>query len=168
MKFLVDTNVMVRLHDVADVQHAIAADAIERLEEQGHECCIVPQVFYEYWVVATRPADRNGLGVTVAEAASAIADWTTVFRLLLDERGIYSRWRPLVIVHEVKGKNAHDARLVAAMQRHGLTHLLTFNKPDFARFPAINVFTPKEIVSGKLLESGSTSSSHSGTFDAGQ
>jgi predicted nucleic acid-binding protein len=42
----------------------------------------------------------------------------------------------------VRGKNAHDARLVAAMLVHGLTHVLTFNGKDFARFGEIAVIPP--------------------------
>ncbi len=30
--------------------------------------------------------------------------------------------------------NVHDARLTAAMLVHGLTHILTFNISDFARY----------------------------------
>jgi predicted nucleic acid-binding protein len=63
---------------------------------------------------------------------------------------VFSYWRDLVATNDVKGKNAHDARLVAAMQRHGLTDLLSFNKPDFARFTAINAFTPAEVLDGKI------------------
>ena len=51
---------------------------------------------------------------------------------------------------EVKGKNAHDTRLVAAMQRHRVTTLVTFNTPDFARFTGINVFSPADILNGLL------------------
>lgn len=152
MRVLLDTNILVRLHDIADPQHPDAVDAIEWLEDQGHVCCIVPQVIYEFWVVATRPPDRNGLGVTAAEAASALGGWPTMFRLLLDERGIYARWRRLVITHAVQGKCAHDARLVAAMQRHRLVHLMTFNKADFTRFPGINIYTPTEILNDCSLE----------------
>jgi len=152
MRFLLDTNILVRLHDIADPQHGETADAIEWLEDQGHACCIVPQVIYEFWVVATRPPDRNGLGVTAAEAASALGRWPSMFRLLLDERGVYARWRQLVITYAVQGKIAHDARLVAAMQRHRLVHLMTFNKADFTRFPGIRVYTPTEILIGAALE----------------
>jgi hypothetical protein len=60
------------------------------------------------------------------------------------------QWRNLVAANDVKGKNAHDARLVAAMQRHGLTDLLSFNKRDFARYAAINTFTPAEVLSGGI------------------
>ena len=45
----------------------------------------------------------------------------------------------------VIGKNAHDARLVAAMRVHGVTHLLTFNDQDFARYTGITVLTPAAV-----------------------
>lgn len=48
----------------------------------------------------------------------------------------------------VHGKNAHDARLVAAMQRRDLVNLLTFNGPGFARFPGINAYSPLDVVAG--------------------
>jgi predicted nucleic acid-binding protein len=56
----------------------------------------------------------------------------------------------LVVGNDVKGQNAHDARLVAAMQRHGVTEMLSFNKPDFTRFTAIRVFTPTEVLAGQI------------------
>jgi predicted nucleic acid-binding protein len=37
----------------------------------------------------------------------------------------------------VSGKQAHDARIVAAMKVHGVTHLLTFNTDDFKRYTDI-------------------------------
>jgi len=45
---------------------------------------------------------------------------------------------------------AHDTRLVAAMQRHGLTYLLTFNTGDFSRFTAIHGLSPEDILAGQL------------------
>lgn len=48
--------------------------------------------------------------------------------------------------HAVSGKNAHDARLVAAMLAHGLTHLLTFNDADFQRFTGITTVTPAAVL----------------------
>ena len=130
--------------------HGEALAAIDRLDANGHECVIVPQVLYEYWVVATRPVANNGLGMPVAHADAAVSQWIAVFRLLLDERGVFSYWRDLVATNDVKGKNAHDARLVAAMRRHGLTDLLTFNKPDFTRFMAINTLTPADVLGGRI------------------
>lgn len=150
MSLLLDTNVLLRLGDQGSPFHGEALAAVEALEAAGQELMIVPQVLYEYWVVATRPTANNGLGMTVETATAAIERWTSTLHLLLDERGIYSHWHALVTTHDVKGKNAHDARLVAAMQRHGLTNLVTFNKADFTRFRSIHVFTPSEILAGQL------------------
>jgi hypothetical protein len=39
----------------------------------------------------------------------------------------------------------HDARLVAVMRVHSLTHILTFNTTDFIRYPAITVVHPRDV-----------------------
>ena len=46
---------------------------------------------------------------------------------------VYAEWERLAIEHEVIGKKAHDARIVAAMNVYGITSILTFNVDDFAR-----------------------------------
>jgi predicted nucleic acid-binding protein len=56
----------------------------------------------------------------------------------------------LVVAHEVKGKLAHDARLAAAMQRHAITHLLTFNGVDFGRFSFLISFSPFDLMNGSI------------------
>ena len=65
------------------------------------------------------------------------------FRLLRDERAIFERWEQLVVAHNVKGKLTHDSRLVAAMLRHGISHLLTFNAQDFSRFFGVAPIEPQ-------------------------
>lgn len=150
MRFLVDTNIVLWLDDTAHAQHVQTRSAVDWLDVNGHDAVIVPQVLYEYWVVATRPVENNGLGLTTAKASQAISDWAAMFQLLRDERGIFGVWHDLVTVHEVKGKNAHDARLVAAMQRHGLSNILTFNSADFGRFAGISVYTPADLLSGRV------------------
>lgn len=150
MRILLDTNILIRYGDRGQPDHADAVSAVHSLEAGGHEPVIVPQVLYEYWAVATRPADKNGLGMATALVSQTVAEWAEVFSLLRDERGIYGRWHDLATAYDVKGKNAHDTRLVAAMQRHGVTHLLTFNGADFARFPGMTVLAPTDIIAGKL------------------
>lgn len=46
------------------------------------------------------------------------------------------------MTHGVSGKKSHDARLVAAMRVHKLTHVLTFNVDDFQRFPGVVPIRP--------------------------
>ena len=157
MKILLDTNVLLRLADAGRDAHADANDAVDWLAANGYEPVLVPQNLYEYWAFATRPVENNGLGMTPPQVDQAISQWLALFRLLLDERGIFKLWRELVAVHEVKGKTSHDARLVAAMQRHEVAHLLTFNRQDFLRFTRITTVTPHDILSGVLSAQASQS-----------
>jgi predicted nucleic acid-binding protein len=50
-----------------------------------------------------------------------------------------------VLQYQVSGKQAHDARIVAAMNVHKLTHLLTFNTADFKRYDGITVVNPSSV-----------------------
>ena len=151
MKVLADTNVILRSTQPANPGHAVALSAMARLSESGHELCLVPQSIYEYWVVATRPMAVNGFGMPISDVDRRIQELLLHFTLLRDERGVYSRWYDLVVSRHVQGKQAHDARLVAAMERHNVKHLLTFNRADFARFPAIVVLSPDELQSGMTI-----------------
>ena len=48
--------------------------------------------------------------------------------------------------YQVKGVNVHDARLVAVMLVHGLSHILTFNVNDFHRYSSeITIINPNDI-----------------------
>jgi hypothetical protein len=101
--------------------------------------------FAEYWSVATRPATENGLGMTSPVAQDQLERLLLIFPLLPDSAKIFHLWKQLVIDHDVKGKNAHDARLIAAMKAHNLTHLLTFNISDFSRYSGIAIITPSQM-----------------------
>jgi predicted nucleic acid-binding protein len=122
-----------------------AVNAIATLRERGEHLHIVPQNLIEFWNVYTRPLERNGLGHTAAEAEAEVNRLKAFFSLLLDTSAIYQEWERLVIVHAVIGVNVHDARLVAAMLVHGLTHILTFNISDFARYSEITAVHPTAI-----------------------
>ena len=102
----------------------------------------MPQVLYEYWVVATRPTDLNGLGLSVDLVASKLDELRKLFSFLQDERAIFATWFDLVSSFKVAGKSAHDARLVAAMKRHSIPAILTWNARDFRRYESITVWTP--------------------------
>jgi predicted nucleic acid-binding protein len=123
-----------------------ALQAIATLVRHGEDVYIVPQNLFEFWVVATRPRERNGLGMTAAEADAELERLETQFPILPDSGGIYLEWRRLVRAYGVVGVRAHDVRLVAAMLVHGVSHLLTFNGDDFRSFREITVVHPREAV----------------------
>jgi len=107
---------------------------------------VIPRSFIEFWAVATRPETSNGLGLTVEEVAARISVIKSTLTLLPDVEGIFEEWERLVVQHQVLGKQVYDARLVAAMTVHGLTHLLTFNTNDFKRFTNITATNPQAIL----------------------
>jgi predicted nucleic acid-binding protein len=145
MRVLLDSNILLRLSQPDHPHHGLALVSLDLLRHRGSSLHIVPQNLYEYWVVATRSKAENGLGFSPEQATKELSQIRELFALLRDERTIYAHWQQLVSQHAVRGKQAHDARLVAAMQRHGLTHLLTFNASDFERYPAIHVINPNDV-----------------------
>lgn len=147
MRILIDTNILARLAEPGHAMYPAAFDSTAMLRRGGAELCIVPQGLYEFWVVCTRPTSVNGLGKSVVDAHSEVSSLLRLFTLLNDIPAIFPEWVRLVVTHAVLGKNAYDARLAAAMSVHGLTHLLTFNAPDFQRFTGLTVLTPAAVLS---------------------
>jgi predicted nucleic acid-binding protein len=147
MMYVVDANILLRIIQTTHPMHPQASLAVDRLLSQGENLCILPQAIYECWVVCTRPLAQNGLELTVSVTHAELTKMQGVFALLPDTPAIFPVWGQLVLQYSVKGKPAHDARIVAAMKAHGVTHLLTFNTSDFARYQGITAITPDAIVS---------------------
>jgi len=132
--YLVDTNVLLRLVDRTHPLHPIIRTTIRKLQRDGHTLQIAPQNCIEFWNVATRPATKNGFGLTPTEAVRLLQLIERIFPLLPDMPAIYLEWRQLVVAFSVSGVQVHDARLVATMKANGLTHILTLNIKDFIRY----------------------------------
>lgn len=125
-------------------QRETARGAIKALTALGHELQVVPQNLMELWVVATRPVAQNGLGLSIPAATSELMRLKSMFPLLPDTPAIYAVWESLVVRYQVSGKPAHDARLVAPMQVHGLTSILAFDRAGFALYAGIEVVHPAD------------------------
>ena len=117
------------------------------LVRKGQRLCITKQSLIEAWVVATRPRDVNGHGYSANFAAQGIAKIKRLFHVLSEDEAIHAEWERLVVAHQVHGRAAHDTRIVAAMNVHRVSRLLTFNTDDFKRYaPGIEVIHPKDVV----------------------
>jgi predicted nucleic acid-binding protein len=145
MSYLIDTNLLLRLAEPKHLMYSIVLNATDVLRRRGESLNIVPQNLIEFRAVATRPRINNGLGMTVDETVTELMAVKALFVLLLDEPPVFSEWERLVIHHRVSGKQAHDARIVAAMKVHGVTHLLTFNTDDFKRYAEITAVHPANV-----------------------
>lgn len=144
-RYLLDTNVCLRLADEQAAEHFLVIEAVRVLLEQGNEFVTVPQNLYEFWSVATRPTTVNGLGWNSAHTRSALDSLTLEFPLLEDTPDVLINWLELVTTYDVKGKQVHDARLVAAMQTHDVVNLLTLNVRDFERYSDIKPVHPNAV-----------------------
>lgn len=145
MSYVLDSNILLRMAQDTHPMHAEATKATTTLIRQGETVYIIPQNFYEFWSVATRDVQYNGLGLSVPDANAEINRLRTLFSFLPDSPAIYPEWQRLVTVHGVSGRDSHDTRIVAAMNVHQVSHLLTFNKDDFTRYPGITVLIPSEM-----------------------
>jgi predicted nucleic acid-binding protein len=128
---LLDTSVLIRTLQPHHPLYSVATFAIQHLPQRGETLVIVPQNLVELWAVATRPQAANGLGLSVVSAAAQLERLKSMFFLVPETPAIYGAWERLVIEHGVTGKSSHDTRLVAVMQVHGISSILTFDRTDF-------------------------------------
>ena len=148
MNVLLDSNILIHYASPTDAAHPVIVSALMALQAAGFAPRLVPQTLCEFWVVATRPTTARGLGLSVTECDSLVSAVETVFPLLPDKPDLLAEWRRLVVAHDCKGKAAHDARIVAAMNLHGVMRVMTLNVADFTRYPALIVLDPKAVAAG--------------------
>jgi predicted nucleic acid-binding protein len=92
------------------------------------------------------PRERNGFGLSIAEAAEGARELEEILTLLPENAAVYREWRRLVVAYRVSGVKVHDARLVAVLRAYRIRHLLTFNEADFWRYEEVVVVTPESLV----------------------
>ncbi len=145
-QYLLDTNILLRSVDTSSDQHPLATDCVYQLLQNGNECIITSQVLIEFWVVATRPVEVNGLGWSSPTTQERINQFLSQFTFLEETPEIFTHWFQLVTIHQIKGKRTHDIRLLAVMKAKKISYLLTFNPDDFITIPDINIVHPQEII----------------------
>ncbi len=84
-------------------------------------------------VVLTRAA-IGPRSFSVEEALSALNVWRTSSVFLKENELVFERWLQLVEEFKVKGKQVHDAYIVAVMLTHGVSRIGTWNPSDFERY----------------------------------
>ncbi len=145
VSYLVDTNVFLRSRDAGSPLRDMCTRVVRQLIDSDEDIYVCTQVLAEYWVVATRPITDNGMGLGTDVAAAEIDKILSVFDSLAEAEDGSRRWRDLVARYRVVGKKAHDARLAALMLAHGVTHILTLNTSDFARYQGVTAVSPAEL-----------------------
>ena len=141
---LADTNVFLSATDRSRNNHRDAQDFLQRCSGAGVHCAVTGQILREYFEVATRPIEVNGLGLSLDDALSnmAIFRGRTVF---LEENEAVSReLEVLVRRHGLTGKRGHDTNIAAVLAVFRVPYLITANKDEFTVFEHARVLTPGE------------------------
>lgn len=145
-QYLLDTNILLRAADISSRNNYVANKAITKIINDGNECVITAQIIIEFWVVATRPIDVNGLGWNTLQTKDYINDLLDNFRLIPETSTIFTTWLQIVTDYDIKGKRTHDIRLLAVMKSHNIRYLLTFNPKDFILIPNITIIHPEDLL----------------------
>lgn len=146
MPYLIDTNVFLRLVSKTDPDRLVCLNALQKLIASKENLYYTTQVLAEFWVVCTRPATaRGGYGLSSVKTEQKAKLIERYCELLPDSSATHQEWKRLIVTHAIRGVVIHDARMVAAMNIHGVTHILTFNENDFKHYPGITIVSPDEI-----------------------
>ena len=143
--WFVDTNILLRLATTRQAQFPEIRLAVDHLLNQHADIFCAAQNVAEFWNVSTRPADKNGFGLTIPEVQRELTRIESFLNILPETLEVFAEWKRLVLAHEVRGVQVHDARLAANMRVHGISNLLTLNGADFRRFPDILPVKPAEL-----------------------
>jgi predicted nucleic acid-binding protein len=131
---LLDTNVLLSATAPARPLYENALRVLNDWPNRGMRLCTSGQVLREYMVVATRPLDVNGLGLSSSDAAANVEALQARMRFLDETRAVFARLRELTKEVECSGKVIHDANVAATALTNGVTRVLTANTEDFQRF----------------------------------
>ena len=145
-RYLLDTNILVRASDSKARDRSLAINAVAHLLTQNHDCVVAPQILVEFWVVATRPVDVNGLGWSIDQCQQEVEQFLDQFPLIEEQPESFRIWLKLVQRYQIAGKRVHDARLAATMLANDIQHIVTFNMDDFADIAEITPLHPRTIL----------------------
>lgn len=130
----VDTNVLLCATDNSRACHDEALAFLDEGMTGQRTLYVSNQVLREYMVVATRPVEGNGLGMSSAEAIANVHQFRKCVTPLPEDAETSTILLRLIEQFGITGKRIHDANIVAVMWQHGLKCLKTYNPSDFAGF----------------------------------
>ena len=138
---MVDTNILVYATIDEAPKCEEARQWMERLQKDGVQLCATPQIYREYLVVLTRGSvfERR---FSSDEALAALDGIRPAFRTFPPTGETFEECTSLIRRHAVRGKQVHDANIVAVMRTYDLKGLATYNQDDFRRFDDVLLLDP--------------------------
>lgn len=90
MTYLSDTSIVLRLSQPHLPIYQTVLQALAKLRRNGEQIVIVPQVLVEFWVVATRPTDVNGLRMSTEKAKQELESLQKLFTVLPENAQVFN------------------------------------------------------------------------------
>lgn len=138
-KVLVDTNVLLEATDEGRRFHVLAMDLFRNAAEAGVNLYLGTQVLREYLVVATRPFENNGLGMTTNTALDNIIRFRKRSSLIaetLQAGELFIEW---AAKYGTRGKKLHDLQILATASVAGMHALITANEKDYPKSTPLTI-----------------------------
>jgi predicted nucleic acid-binding protein len=101
--YLLDTNIWLRVVQPAAPQHPLTVEALTSLLARGEDVYLTAQNVIEFWSVASRPVEANGLGWAAETTQQEVQRALVQFPLLADTPAVFAHWLALVSARPLMG-----------------------------------------------------------------
>lgn len=132
-KAFVDTNVLLRAMIPRMTLHQEAEAMIQRMWTEHVELWVSRQVIREYLVQVTHPNTFSPT-LEIGQILAQIEVIAVLFRVADETQAVTNELLNLLETHPTRGKQIHDANIVATMLTYDIDTLLTMNVEDVKRF----------------------------------
>ncbi|WP_459556647.1 type II toxin-antitoxin system VapC family toxin [Lacunimicrobium album] len=128
----IDTNVLVFASIPTSPLYQLALSKLKTIKRDGQIAWISRQVIREYLVQITRPGILNE--PWPAKAMRQVDSLSERFQIADETSEVTQQLLNLLSSGIARGKQIHDAAIVATCLSHGISTLLTHNVSDFQRY----------------------------------
>lgn len=143
-KVLVDTNVLLEATDEGRRLHVQALNLFRNASDDGVDLFLGTQVLREYLVVATRPIENNGLGMTTHVALDNIKRFRKRSSLVAETLQAGELFMEWVAKYGTRGKKLHDLQILATASVAGMHALITANEKDYPKSSPLRIIPLSE------------------------
>lgn len=123
-------------------RHVEVEALLQRFKADDVELWISRQVIREYLVQITHPKTFVS-PLSIGEIKRQVEAIQSLFHVADESAEVTAQLMSILEAYPTRGKQIHDANIVATMLAMGIDTLLTFNRGDFKRFDdRITIVTP--------------------------
>ena len=140
-RIFIDTNILIYANLAQSPLHDQAVARFRGFEDAGIDLYISRQVLREYLAVMSRPGVLTQ-EIPLSSLIQDIQGFEAGLTVLDDGPVVTAHLLEIVERYSVRGKQIHDANIVATMLAYDVSSLLTHNIVDFKRYQEIITVLP--------------------------